>query len=164
MGTERHFKMGSFYRICDRTGFATRAERTRKEWTGLIVRDAQWEPRQPQDFVKGVIDDQTVPQPRPRQVDAYDGPLHTYVTNNAGIGDVTITVNNTSRMYAGDSINLELDNGATLQTTIVKIWSDGVKLTIGTPLTWSISVNNDLTNLSAISPPAMGSNAFGQPE
>lgn len=67
MGTERFYKPGSFYRICDRTGFATRAERTRTEWNGLIVSDRVWEARQPQDFVKGVADNQTVPYPRPRQ-------------------------------------------------------------------------------------------------
>lgn len=163
MGTELHYIPGSFYRICDKTGFATRAGRTRKEWTGLIVRESVWEPRQPQDFVKGVIDDQTVPQPRPRQVDAYDGPLHTFITSAGSIGDVQITVNNTARMFAGDSIELTLDNGALLQTIIVKVVS-GTQLILGQPLPWSASVNNDLTNLSAISPPNMGTNAFGQPE
>lgn len=67
MVDDRHYVPGTFYRMCDRTGFKTRSYRTRKEWTGLIVRDSVWEARQPQDFVKGVIDDQTVPEPRPRQ-------------------------------------------------------------------------------------------------
>ncbi len=73
MGTERHYKPGSFYRICDRTGFATRAERTRMEWNGLIVKDRVWEARQPQDFVKGVPDVQTVPYARPRQANTFVG-------------------------------------------------------------------------------------------
>lgn len=73
MGTERFYKPGSFYRICDRTGFATRAERTRAEWQGLIVSDRVWEARQPQDFVKGVQDNQTVPYARPRQPDQFIG-------------------------------------------------------------------------------------------
>lgn len=67
MGTERFYKPGSFYRIDDRTGMAVRAERTRSEWNNLIVSDRVWEARQPQDFVKGVADNQTVPYPRPRQ-------------------------------------------------------------------------------------------------
>lgn len=163
MGTELHFKMGSFYRIDDRTGFATRAERTRQEWTGLIVDRARWEPRQPQDFVKGVVDDQTVPLPRPRSVDAYDGPLHTFVTVAGAIGDIIVSVNSTARMYAGDEIDLVLDNGALLQTFIVKI-IDESNLRLNDPLPWAVSVNNDLTNKSAISPPNPGINAFGQPE
>lgn len=71
MGTERHYKPGSFYRICDRTGFATRAERTRREWQGLIVKGDVFEPRQPQDFVRGVNDIQTVPFARPRQTNTF---------------------------------------------------------------------------------------------
>lgn len=66
MGRERFYKPGSFYRISDRTGFATRAEYTQMEWTGLIVERQVWEIRQPQDFVRGVNDDQTVPYARPR--------------------------------------------------------------------------------------------------
>lgn len=66
MGREFYYKPGSFYRICDRTGFATRAERTQMEWQGLIVDKRVWEIRQPQDFVKGVNDEQSVPYARPR--------------------------------------------------------------------------------------------------
>lgn len=71
MGTERFYKPGSFYRICDRTGFATRAERTSTEWNNLIVRDDVYERRHPQDFVKGVQDNQTVPYARPRQPNVF---------------------------------------------------------------------------------------------
>lgn len=63
----RHYRPGSFLRVDDRTGFTVYAENTRKEWTGNIVRTQSWEPRQPQDFVRGVADPQTVPDPRARQ-------------------------------------------------------------------------------------------------
>lgn len=65
--------MGSFYRICDRTGFATRAEDTQMEWQGLIVDRRVFETRQPQDFVRGVQDNQTVPYARPRPPDGLAG-------------------------------------------------------------------------------------------
>lgn len=71
MARDKHYIPGSFYRICERSGFKVRSFDTRKEWTGLIVRSQSWEPRQPQDFVKGVRDDQAVPDPRPRQVDQF---------------------------------------------------------------------------------------------
>ena len=71
MADDRHYVPGTFYRIDDRTGFKTRSYRTRKEWNGLIVSDRVWEARQPQDFVKGVADNQTVPEARPRQPNAY---------------------------------------------------------------------------------------------
>jgi hypothetical protein len=85
MGTERFYKPGSFYRIDDRTGFATRAERTQMEWNGLIVDKRVWEARQPQDFVKGVADNQTVPNARPRQPNPYlnTGPAEFEVYNTA---------------------------------------------------------------------------------
>lgn len=66
MGRERYYKPGSFYRICDRTGFAVRSDYQQREWQGLIVDKRVWEARQPQDYVRGVNDDQTVPYARPR--------------------------------------------------------------------------------------------------
>lgn len=62
-----NYRGGSFWRVCDRSGFTVRADRTRKEWNGKIVRDQSFEMRQPQDFVKGVVDYQAVPDPRPVQ-------------------------------------------------------------------------------------------------
>ncbi len=71
MADDKHYVPGSFYRICDITGFKVRAERTHKMWSGTIRRIQSWEPRQPQDFVKGVRDDQAVSDPRPRQIDRF---------------------------------------------------------------------------------------------
>lgn len=76
MADDLHYVPGDFYRIDDRSGFKVRAERQRKEWTGLIVDRNLFELRPAQDFVKGVIDDQTVPKPRPRPAqDTFLGPL-----------------------------------------------------------------------------------------
>jgi hypothetical protein len=163
MADDKHFVMGDFYRIDDRTGFKVRARKTRQEWTGLIVDRARWEARQPQDFVKGVVDNQNVPLPRPRSVDAYDGPLHTFITIAANIGDLVINVNSTARMYLGDNIELVLDDGTLFQTIIVQIPSS-TQLRMEKRLPWTAAVNNDLTNYSAVSPPNQGINGFGQPE
>jgi len=166
MADDKHYVMGDFYRIDDRTGFKVRARKTRQEWTGLIVDRARWEARQPQDFVKGVTDDQNVPLPRPRSVDAYDGPLHTFITVAAAVGDLVINVNETARMYPGDQIELALDAGgpsALLQTFILRV-ENSTQLRINDPVPWPASINNDLTNKSAISPQNNGINAFGQPE
>lgn len=61
-----YYKPGDFYRICDRSGFKRRASKTRKEWDGYMVRNESWEVRHPQDLVRGVSDDQSVPEARPR--------------------------------------------------------------------------------------------------
>lgn len=68
MAWGQRYRKGDFLRIDDRSGFRVLASRTKQEWTGRIVDRKLWEPRQPQDFVKGVRDQQAVPQPRPRQV------------------------------------------------------------------------------------------------
>lgn len=44
------------------------------EWNGLIVDKRVFEPRQPQDYVKGVNDDQTVPNALPRLPNPPVGP------------------------------------------------------------------------------------------
>lgn len=67
MGTKLFYKPGSYYQIDDITGFAERADKMKREWTGMMTRPQSWEARNAQDFVKGVRDDQTVPIPRPRQ-------------------------------------------------------------------------------------------------
>lgn len=62
---------GDFWRQCDRCGFKTRSSQTKKEWTGLIVCGPCWEPRHPQDFVRGRPDRQAVQDPRPEQPDTF---------------------------------------------------------------------------------------------
>lgn len=57
---------GEFLRVCDRTGFRVLASDTSKEWDGSIVWDRVHEPRQPQDFLRGFRDSQTVPDARPK--------------------------------------------------------------------------------------------------
>ena len=103
MGTERFYKPGSFYRICDRTGFAIRSERTRKEWQNLVVDRRVYEARHPQDFVKGVTDNQTVPDARPRtpnpdvnpgvaQFEVYGGSPRNFLIYQGGIQVTHLTV------------------------------------------------------------------------
>lgn len=73
MADDLHYVPGDFYRICDMTGFKVRANRTKEMWFGTIRRSQSWEPRQPQDFVRGRPDKQSVPDARPRQADVSVG-------------------------------------------------------------------------------------------
>lgn len=58
--------------ICDRCGWKRWNYELRKEWNGLMVcRDTCWEPRHPQDFVRGVPDEQSVPWVRPEPADSF---------------------------------------------------------------------------------------------
>ena len=65
MGDADHYKHGDYNAICDKCGFKYKASQLRKTWDNLMVCKKDWEPRQPQDFVKGVKDKQTVPWARP---------------------------------------------------------------------------------------------------
>jgi len=60
--------------ICDRCGFAIRMSASRKTWEGLRVCPEDWEPRQPQDFVRGRIDQQAIIDGRPEPAVLYLSP------------------------------------------------------------------------------------------
>ena len=62
---------GDFWRICDRCGGKFRQSETRKTWDGLWVCKKDWEPRHPQDSIRGRGDRQSVPEPRPEPEDYF---------------------------------------------------------------------------------------------
>ena len=115
---KEYFRPGSFWRISDRSGFKERAEDTQKEWTGLIVGKREWEPRNQQDFVKGVKDKQNSPEPRPRQTDVFVGPIFVQLTANALVGAVALTVDTTQGISNGDLIGVMLDSGVIFRTSV----------------------------------------------
>jgi hypothetical protein len=53
--------------VCDRSGQEHYASEGEMEWNGLFVHRSHYEPRQPQDFVKGLLDRQVVSITRPVQ-------------------------------------------------------------------------------------------------
>lgn len=61
------FVMGAWNCICDRCGREFKNYELRKEWTGLRVCRDCWEPRHPQDYVRGKADEQAPPWTRPEQ-------------------------------------------------------------------------------------------------
>jgi hypothetical protein len=142
MGTQLFYKPGSFYRICERTGFAERAERTQKEWTGRIVRDLSWEPRQPQDFVRGIRDNQIAPDPRPRQPNVFLQ-LETTVAVFTPRGSTSVLLTSAAGMFVGDRVGLLLDGdkGVMWFATIATIVDQLVGFS-GAPITSDASSGN----------------------
>lgn len=57
--------------ICDLSGFKCKASETVRRWDGLRVLRRFSEERQPQDFVRGVKDNQSVPWARPEAADSF---------------------------------------------------------------------------------------------
>ena len=73
MGHADYLRNGDYNAICDRCGSKFKFSDLKLEWDGLYVCTANgcWEPRQPQDYVKGVRDDMSVPVSRPDQPNVF---------------------------------------------------------------------------------------------
>jgi hypothetical protein len=178
MPADLFYKPGSFWRIDDRTGFKVRAEHTRKQWNNIIVRDRSFEERQPQDFVRGRRDDQTVPQPRPRSTNVFLG-VQTAVQyqitlSNFGPGwseeggsgggfaggfstgfstgfqiGSNLLVQSVIGFNVGDSISIQLDNGSTFFTTVAAINFSSNTIQTSHPLPFSASGGNIVTDMTS---------------
>lgn len=66
-GYSPSFRGGDWKVICDVSGRTIKASQSRKRWDNAIVAKEHWEPRHPQDYVRGVQDEQSVPFSRPDQ-------------------------------------------------------------------------------------------------
>ena len=153
MGRKRgvQYRPGSFYRSDDRSGFARRAEDTKKEWTELIVGKNLWEIRQPQDFVRGVPDDQTVPNPRTVPPPTFVGPVYAQTSANVAIGATFVPLNAVNTFSAGDKIGVMLDTGVLFNTTQVGAAS-ATGINIANPMPNTAQSGNDVVNYGATGP------------
>lgn len=155
MSDDKHYVLGDFYRIDDRSGFKRRNWQTRKEWNGLIVDRNFWEERQPQDFVKGVTDNQNVPEARPRQVDVFIAMLQTTTTADVGTLGTTIPIVSSVRMFIGDTVQIMLDNGVMFTSKIASV-PTLASITINPGLPSIASSGSILNDLTAYSSPSIG--------
>jgi hypothetical protein len=55
------YAMGQFNVQCDQCGLVYKSAQISQRWDGAFVCPFCWEPRQPQDFVRAVPDDQSTP-------------------------------------------------------------------------------------------------------
>lgn len=155
MGRVLKYRPGSFYRIDDRTGFAQRAERTRKEWNGSIVDRSVWEARQPQDLVRGVPDFQNVPDARPLAPNSFVGPTDVSLNAAAVVGQTVLQVASTFGFSPGVSVGVMLDDG-TVQRTTISAPAGTSTITIAAPLRQSAAQGNLVfcyTEQIAVGPP-----------
>lgn len=132
MGRQYRFRLGSFYRQDDKSGFAVRAEHTRRQWDSQIVDERIFEPRQPQDFVRGRRDNQAVPDARPLAPDQFVGPFWTAVTAAVVIGATTIPVQSTGGFTLGNTVAIMLSDGTLFRAVLSAIGAG--TLTINNPL------------------------------
>jgi len=64
---------GDWNIVCQRTGFRLPMYMIRREWNGLLVYDKVWEPRQEQDYLRGIPDKMTVPYGNPKTPPVFVG-------------------------------------------------------------------------------------------
>ena len=63
-------KLCDWNAICDRCGFEYKASELKEEWTGNLVCKHCWEPRHPQEFIRGTPDKSSVSPTRVEQPDS----------------------------------------------------------------------------------------------
>ena len=133
MPTNDRYVHGDFNVISDRSGFKLKRSECRREWNGLLVGKDEWEPRHPQDFVRGVKDDQSVPDPRPGAVDN-DLDITTTLDADEIQGQTVLSVTSTTNFSAGAAIIVHLDNSRTHLSTISSfVANDTVTIDDGLP-------------------------------
>jgi hypothetical protein len=139
MADDRHYVGGDYYQLDDISGFKIRAKRSRRipggQTGNAIVAPERWEPQQPQDFVRGIPDDQSVPVPRPRQPNRFTV-LGTEVAAPSARGDTVITVANAGGFVVAQRIQIMLDSGVNFVTSISAIV--GNDITLPQPLPYSV--------------------------
>lgn len=141
MADDRHYVRGDYYQLDDITGFKIRAFKSRKipggQTGNLIVAPNAWEPQQPQDFVRGVPDVQTVEQPRPRQANQFVV-LATNITEGSARGATELNVATPAGFRVGMRLQIMLDTGENFITALSGI--DGSIFDIPQPLPASVGL------------------------
>ncbi len=66
MSGQDYFKLGSWNNLCQNCGAKRKAEDLKLKWDGTRVCSNCWEPRNSQDFVRGVKQNSGVPWSYPR--------------------------------------------------------------------------------------------------
>ena len=71
MSRARGYRSGEWKALCDVCGTTFLSSELTKRWDNLMVCAYDWEPRQPQDFVRASVDKMAVPWSRPEPSDTY---------------------------------------------------------------------------------------------
>lgn len=156
MANDRWYNPGDNYLLDDLSGFKIRASRSRRipggQTGGLQVAPERWETQQPQDFVRGVPDNQQPSILRPRQQNVFMV-VASFVTAASARGATVITLDSTVGMTNGDRLQIMLDSGVNFTTTIAGI--NGAVVALAAPLPFSVGGNlgdpleNTVLDLSA---------------
>jgi hypothetical protein len=99
-------------------------------------------------LVKGVKDNQSVPDARPLAPDTYVGPISIKLSRNAAVGSTIIYLENVVGLTVGDQVGImmDLDGGVYFNTYIIGIIGSPEAVAIAAPLRSPASSGNLLTD------------------
>ena len=137
MGSRDHFRLGDYNAYCDVCGFKYKASELRKRWDGAMVCKRDWEPRHPQDFVKGIKEDQTLPFYRTGGTDTYQSG---YVQALAGATTITGSSLGTDNRVVVDVIPQTLGTEGAVTITVAASVVSGDVVIIKGAITSGVAV------------------------
>jgi hypothetical protein len=109
MGRRDVYKRGDWNTVCYVCGFKRKASEMKLRWDGVYCCKQDWEIRQPQDFVRGVPDEQAPPWTQPEPPNVFNGAVAAPITNVV-VGTPTIFVNSTPQVL-GTNYTISLPVG-----------------------------------------------------
>jgi hypothetical protein len=130
MGQADFLRVGDYNAICDVCGRKFKFSRLRQKWDNTWACEQDWEPRQPQDYLKGIKDNMSVPLSRPDPPASYVDTIYVNpITSNISLSfalnrvksylanvasNVTILVNLYPKSTSGKVVNTFVLNATTL--------------------------------------------------
>lgn len=105
MGGKNYYAPGQWKFVCDLCGADNKSGDGRKTWDGFWVCSYHKEVRNPQDYLRGVKDDQHVPWSRPGGADQFVPASRTlYFSENIGLTETFFIQGNTKTQNLSDSV------------------------------------------------------------
>lgn len=104
MGYFSRWDRGDWDAMCDVCGRKFKASKLKMRWDGIMACPQDWEPRQPQDFVRGVPDPQLVPWVRDEATDTFIAitisSFNTLFSSITSSLKIDVTYHNQSQLYS----------------------------------------------------------------
>lgn len=145
MGRADFWASGDWNSVCYECGRKRKASQLKKHWQGYYVCPEHWEPRQPQDFVRGIQDVQTVPWSQPLS-EIFSG-----VSLSIGLVDGLEIFETFTRLFDLTFIDVYPGTGATnVKPTNYGATNAQLVSKVGTP-SMAISETFEIANLEMVS-------------
>lgn len=141
MGDPRaYYRKGDYLVICALCAMTRFRSECRFTWDNFLVcKDTCWYPREAQDFVHGIADRQSVPDPRP---DILTTMGETTVKTSAAKNAISIALNSISGIADKDGIGITLDGNGGIHWTFSDGTPAGDTVTLGSYIPERASAGN----------------------